>query len=156
MRPQSGDRPDKPVAWWRVPIGVVAVAVIVLVFAQTAAGQQVMRRAGLEGPASSYTALSFTNPGALQGHLPLGHFSTRVGFALENDSQTSNHYQWTIQMIDGKHVTKVATGQATVGGGDTIDESRTVTGMCQSGNLKLVVSLAAPAESIDFMAHCGE
>jgi hypothetical protein len=153
---QPDRRPDRVPAWWRVPAGLAVGAGIVLVLAQTGAGRFVMRETGLETPLTSYTALSFTDPNALplEGHLPLGHVSVDVGFALRNASQATGRYQWTIRLVDGNRVTPVATGRATVQAGGTVDESRIGTGMCLSGRLKVVVSLASPVESIDLMESC--
>jgi hypothetical protein len=142
-------------AWWRGPAAVAVGVGILIVLAQTGAGHVALRGAGIEKPAKRYTALSFTDPGALQGHLPLGHFSALVGFTIMNASQATSQYQWSVRLVDGKRVTQVATGTTVIPAGDAVDERRTVTGLCQSGKLSMVVSLASPAESIDFLANCG-
>ena len=152
---ESDDKQNRMPTWWRIPAGLTVGIGVALALAQTGAGQSVMRETGLDRPAASYTALSFTDPMALPTHLPIGHFSTDVSFTLGNASQTTNHYQWTIRFMDDKRVTSIATGQATVQGGGTINETKTVAGLCHSGKLKIVVSLAAPAEAINYTASCG-
>jgi hypothetical protein len=114
-----------------------------------------MRETGLRQSAPSYTALSFTDPEALRARLPPGHFSADIRFTLANASAATSHYQWAIRLVAGPRVTLIATGQATVAGGAELEEAKTVSGSCRGGGLKVVVSLAAPAESIDYVASCG-
>jgi hypothetical protein len=123
--------------------------------AQTPPGHSVLRDTGLVGSPSSYTSLYFSDPGGLPSTVPSGHVALPVSFSVHNASSSSSSYQWTIQVVHGGRLTRAATGTLTVPPGGTTPENSQVAAFCQSGELLVVVRLAAPAQSIDFRAACG-
>lgn len=123
--------------------------------AQTPPGYAVLRDTGLVGSPPSYTALSFTDPGALPSTVPSGHVALTVPFSVHNASSSSNSYQWTVQVVQGSQRAQAASGTLTVPPGGTRPQSPQIEALCPSGDLQVVVRLAAPAESIDFRAACG-
>jgi hypothetical protein len=115
-----------------------------------------MRATGLEKAAQPYTALYFTDPGGLRTRIPLGHVAFVVAFTVQNETQTTNTYNWTVELVDGKRTTRAAAGQQIMRGGIGEPLTASIVGLCQSGLLEVVVSLASPAESIHYTVPCGE
>jgi hypothetical protein len=123
--------------------------------AQTPPGYSLLRDTGLVGSPPSYTSLSFSDPAGLPSTVPSGHVALPVSFSVHNGSSSSSSYQWTIQVIHGGRQTQAASGTLIVPAGGTTPENSQVAAFCPSGELQVVVRLAAPAESIDFRAACG-
>jgi hypothetical protein len=122
--------------------------------AQTPPGYSLLRDTGLVGPAPSYTSLYFSDPGGLPSTVPSGHVALTVPFSVHNASSSSASYQWAIQVVHGNQRTTAASGTLTVPARGTTPESSQIAALCPSGELQVVVRLAAPAESIDFRAAC--
>jgi hypothetical protein len=157
MRPSLGDR-QQPGRWLGRPFGLLTlfgVLALLVGLAQTPPGHSLLRDTGLVGSAPSYTSLSFSDPGGLPTTVPSGHVALTVTFSVHNASSSSSDYQWTIQVVHGKQRTQAASGTLTVPPGGTTPESSPIAALCPSGELEVVVRLAAPAESIDFRAACG-
>jgi hypothetical protein len=153
MRPQSAEA--SLATRLRVPVALLVAIVAVAGFAQTAAGQSLMRSAGLVRAPGAGTALSFTDPGALPTSLPAGHVGLTVSFAIHNASGSAASYRWTVEVVYGKKHVRAASGQTDIVANGTKAETRQVTTFCPRGQLEVVVRLAAPAESIHFRAACG-
>lgn len=139
--------------WRNRPVVLIAVVLIGIAFTQTPPGRGVLRLAGLQSP-PAYTALYFTNPDRLPTQLRTGHVQFPVSFSVQNSSQSDKTYQWRIAVQDGKTTTNVV-GELSLAGGATAVETKAVKGLCRSGGgLQIIVSLAAPADSINFRAVC--
>jgi hypothetical protein len=123
--------------------------------AQTGTGHALMRSAGLIAAPAPYTALSFTNPQSLPAHLRRRSFDLPVSFRITNVSAAARAYQWSVLLVAGRRTRGVSSGRLTLapGGTQTLDQG--VTGSCRAGQVRIVVRLSAPAESIDFLASCG-
>lgn len=157
MRPSLGDR-LQPGRWLGRPFGLLTlfgVLALLAGLAQTPPGHSVLRDTGLVGSSSSYTSLYFSDPGGLPSTVPSGHVALPVSFSVHNASSSSSSYQWTIQVVHGGRQTQAATGTLTVPAGGTTPENSQVAAFCPSGELLVVVRIAAPAQSIDFRAACG-
>jgi hypothetical protein len=157
MRLSLGDR-LRPGRWLGRPLGLLtllAVLALLAGLAQTPPGSSVLRDTGLVGSPQTYTSLYFTDPGALPSTVPSGHVALTVSFSVHNASSSSNNYQWTIQVGQGNQQTPAASGTITVPPGGTKPQNSQLDTFCPSGDLQVVVRLAAPAESIDFRAACG-
>jgi hypothetical protein len=140
--------------WRRRPVVLIAVVLFAIAFTQTPPGRGVLRLAGLQSP-PAYTALYFTNPDRLPTQLRTGHVQLPVSFTVQNSSRTAKTYQWRIDVQDGKNTAHVAAGQFSLPGGGTAAETKAVKTVCRSGGgLRIIVSLAAPANSIDFRVVC--
>ena|ERR1022692_252518 len=133
---------------------VAGVVLAATVMAQTSAGHSLLRKAGLFAVPAHYTALAFTHPQSLTSQLGSEHAALSVSFLINNVSDTSRRYRWSILLMQGKHTRRMAAGavRAPAHGKATI--SRTVATSCASGQVRVVVRLTAPVESIDFMARC--
>jgi hypothetical protein len=153
MRPQSAEA--SLARRLRLPVALLAAVVAVTALAQTAAGQSLMRSAGLAHAPAASTALAFTDPGALPASLPAGHVGLTVSFAIHNASESAASYRWTVEAVYGKQHRRAASGQTDILPNQTKAETRQVTTFCPRGQLEIVVRLAAPAESIHFRAACG-
>jgi hypothetical protein len=124
-------------------------------FAQTGTGHVLMRAAGLIAPPAPYTALSFTSPQLLPAHLRRGSFDLPVSFRITNFSVTARDYHWSVLLVEGRRTRGVSSGRLTIAPGRTQSLSRGVSGSCRAGDVRTVVRLSAPSESIDFLASCG-
>jgi hypothetical protein len=102
---------------WLPSAGLAAGIGVVLLVGQTGAGHSLMRATGLEKVAQPYTALYFTDPGVLRTRIPLGHVAFDVAFTVQNETQTTNTYNWTVELVDGKRTTRAAAGQQIMRGG---------------------------------------
>jgi hypothetical protein len=156
MRLSLGDR-LQPGRWLGRPLGLLTllgVLALLVGVAQTPPGHSVLRDTGLVGSPPVYTSLYFTDPGGLPSTVPSGHVALTVSFSVHNASSSPNSYQWTIQVVRGNQQTPAASGTLTVPPGGTRPENSDLAAFCPSGDLQVVVRLAAPAESIDFRAAC--
>jgi hypothetical protein len=123
--------------------------------AQTGPGHVLMRTAGLIAAPAPYTALSFTDPQLLPGHLRHGSFDLPVSFRITNFSATAGTYHWSVLLVEGPRTRSVSSGRLTIAPGRTQSLNQRVTGSCRAGEVRTVVRLSAPPESIDFLASCG-
>ena len=140
-------------------LGLIAGVVVVAGLAQSPPGHSLMRLTGLTKAPVAYAALYFTDPGGLPSTVPSGHVQLSVSFAVHNAAQSAGSYKWTIQLVHGARTAATTSGTTSVAGGGTKAESRTMTTLCQSGTLEVIVRLAVPAESvpaesIHFRATC--
>lgn len=162
MRPQQDSLgrvqrvTEEPQPRWRKgPVVLVAVVLIAIALSQTPPGRGVLRLAGLAQGSPVFTALYFTNPDRLPTQLRTGHVQFPVSFTVQNSSQAAKTYRWRIDVQDGKNTAHVAAGQLSLPGGGTAAETKAVKTVCRSGGgLRIIVSLAAPADSIDFRVVC--
>lgn len=139
--------------WRNRPVAVIAAVLIAIVFTQTPPGRGVLRLVGLQSP-PAYTALYFTNPDRLPAELHTGHVQFPVTFSVQNSSQSDKTYQWRIAVQDGRTTTNVF-GKLSLAGGATAVETKAVKAVCRSGGaLQVIVSLATPADAINFRVVC--
>jgi hypothetical protein len=155
MRPRSDEASASLTRRLRLPAALLAAVVAVAALAQTAAGQSLMRSAGLAHTPAASTALAFTDPGGLPTSLPAGHVGLTVSFTINNASESAASYRWTIELVYGKEHHRAASGQTDILANETKAETRQVSTFCPRGQLEIVVRLATPAESIHFRAACG-
>ncbi len=134
-------------------------ALVVLVMAcaglaQTSRGHALLRDMGLYEEPASYTELAFTSPDALPYRLKSAKEPVGVSFSVRNVSGSPRSYQWSIAEVhDGKSQVR-ATGTVAVPAQAGATVTRSVATACATGRLQVVVSLASPAQSIDFWVAC--
>jgi hypothetical protein len=134
---------------------ILAVLLLTAVgFAQTSAGHAILRKAGLFEPVASYTALSFSHAGSLPQKLTSAHARVAVTFNIRNMTGSAQRYKWSLIVLRNGHREKTSTGSASVGSGSTATLTRKLSVACVSGQLRFVVQLDEPAESIDFLTAC--
>lgn len=144
----------------RIPLVIVPVAMVTVVaLAQTAAGHTMLREAGLETAPPSYAALAFAKPQSLPALLPSSHGTMQVPFTIHNYFVTPQSYRWSVTAArTGRHAGQPAarpvSGRSTVAAGATAAMNAALRFRCTSGQIRITVRLASPAESIDFLADC--
>jgi hypothetical protein len=135
-------------------VAIVAAAAVAAGLAQTSAGHSLLRRAGLYAEPAHYTSLAFIDPQSLPTHLSPAPTRVSVPFAVTNTSAGPRSYHWSIALDRAGHTDRLAAGQVGVPAGDRATVTRTVAASCATGQARMTVQIAAPAESIDFWLAC--
>lgn len=130
---------------------IVLSAALAVGLAQTGTGTYLLRKAGLSAAPAGYTSLAFADPQSLPTRLPHARSQVKTSFAVSNTSAGPRSYHWSIVLDHGR---ALASGDVSVPAGGSATVTRTVTVACASGQARITVRLAAPAESIDFRAAC--
>jgi hypothetical protein len=142
------------VARWRAIIALAAVAVLAAGLSQTSAGHAALGAVGLLGQPASYTSLAFLDPQSLPPQLDARRASVRASFVIHNANSTPQTYQWSVVLAQGQRAHRVAAGNALVAPGHGAAITRFVEIVCTGGKVRIAVSLARPAESIDAWITC--
>jgi hypothetical protein len=127
---------------------------VLVSLAQTSAGQAALRAAGVSGRPAAYAALSFPSPAQLPAQLYSAEALLEVPFAVRNSDTTAHRFSWTMRAVHDGQTRQLAAGQTEVGPGASAVISRNVLASCVGGQLKVVVQLAAPRESIAYWVAC--
>ena len=139
---------------WHGMAALVAVVVLVAVLGQTSVGHAMLQKAGLDAEPTSYTALAFQHPQALPEQLASRRASVGVSFVIHNAGSTPRDYQWSVVLVQGQRTRRVASGSARVASGRGATITQAVSISCTRGQVRIVVSLVRPAESIDAWTAC--
>ena len=129
----------------------------VIVFAslfQTNVGHAILRTAGLSQEPPGYTSLSFLKPQSLPEQLQTKRAKVGASFAVQNATNTTRDYTWSIFLIRDGQTDRVYTGSVSVTPGRKAEITRSVTINCTPGQIRMVVSLENPAESISALMVC--
>ena len=129
----------------------------VVVFAgifQTSAGYAILRMAGLSQQPTGSTSLSFVKPRSLPELLQSKHAKVTAPFVIENATNTAHNYTWSIFLIRQGQTERMYTGNVSLTPGGKVEIARSVTIECTRGEIRIVVSLAHPAESISALMAC--
>jgi hypothetical protein len=139
---------------WRGAVTLIAVIALAFGLGQTSLGHAMLGKAGLFKEPTSYTSLAFLHPQPLPPQLRSRKATVVVSFAIHNSGGTAHDYQWSVMLVQAQHTHPVAAGVARVppGGGVAITRSARIS--CTRGKVKIVVSLARPAEFIDAWTAC--
>lgn len=130
--------------------GVVVLASIF----QTSVGRAILRTAGLSQGSPGYTSLSFLEPKSLPEQLESTRSMVEAPFVILNATNTKRDYTWSISLIRQGQVDHVYTGSVKLASGGKAEITRSVTIKCTGGQIRLVVSLEQPAESISALMAC--
>jgi hypothetical protein len=142
-------------AKWRSALVLAAVISLAAAISQTSAGHAVLRTAGLFKQPATYTSLAFADPQSLTENVSSGQTTTvAVAFVIENAGRSSRDYQWTMQVTQGSKSSQVASGNVTIASGRQAAITRSARISCAPGQVRVVISLADPAELIDALAAC--
>ena len=163
----SGDRARSPM--WKEEIlfsarlhltrsrGLIAliggVVVLVSIF-QTNVGHAILRMAGLSQGSSGYTSLSFLKPQSLPEQLQSKHTKVVTSFVIKNATSAKRDYTWSIFLIRQAQTGRIYTGSVSLMPGRKAEITRYVTIQCTGGQIRMVVSLEHPAESISALMAC--
>jgi hypothetical protein len=139
---------------WRGMVALVAVVAVAASIAQTSAGHAMLRKAGLFEKPTSYTSLAFQNPHSLPEQLKAKRASVPISFVIHNVSATPRDYFWSVLLRQGRHRHRVAAGGIRVASGHSAGITRSVQISCTRGQVRIVVNLVHPAESIDASMAC--
>lgn len=143
-------RPHRMMKHW----GMIALIVIVTLAAsvgQTSLGHSILRKVGLfEGP-TSYTSLAFLHP---LSPADLKRTKVNVSFVINNAGGIPRDYQWSVTLAQGRGTRDVAAGSVRIASGRGATITRSAPIFCVQGQVRIVVSLASPAEFIDARTAC--
>jgi hypothetical protein len=135
-------------------VAIVAAIALAAGLAQTSVGHSLLRGVGLYGESGSYTSLAFTNPQSLPTSLSSHPTPVRMSFAISNASAEPRSYRWSIELKRAGHIYRLATGEVEVPAGNRASVARIVKASCVDGQARMMVQVAAPTESIDFLMAC--
>lgn len=142
---------------WRGACVLLAVIAMAAGIGQTNFGHSALEKAGLYEKPPGYTSLAFLNPQSLPEQLTLKEVSVDVSFVVGNAENISHSYQWSVSLVQGQRARHVTAGNVRVTSGGEAAVARSVQVSCIPGqvqHVRIVVSLARPAESIDALAEC--
>jgi hypothetical protein len=133
---------------------LIAVVALAAGIGQTSPGQEILRKTGLSSEPTTYTSLAFLNPQSLPPQLGSQPTNVEVSFMIHNGEGLARDYQWSVRLVQRRGTRSVAAGsiRVTSGGGASITRPARV--ICTQGQVRIVVSLVYPAESIDFWTTC--
>jgi hypothetical protein len=139
---------------WPVLAAIVAILLLGLGVSQMGVGRVVLKKTGLVGSPGVYTSLAFQDPQSLPTQI--GHIGARVNvsFVIRNATTASREYQWTLLLIQGKHSRRVSAGELRVQSGREASVNKTIKVSCQTGQVRISVGLAQPAQDIDAWMTC--
>jgi hypothetical protein len=144
--------PHHAVRWREVLIPIVIVALAAGI-GQTRLGHAMLERAGLVKAPASYTSLAFVHPAALPAQLTSEQAAV-VSFIIDNNSGASGDYRWSVSLIQGQRVHRMAAGHVSVLPRQAAAITRSAQIFCTQGPVRIVVSLVNPAEHIDAWTAC--
>ena len=139
---------------WRGMVVLVAVVAVAASIAQTSSGHAMLRKAGLFEQQTSYTSLAFQNLQSLPEQLKSKRASVPISFMIHNVSDTPRDYVWSVLLLQGQHRPRVAAGGIRVASGHSAEITRSVKIACTREQVRIVVNLVRPAESIDASMAC--
>jgi hypothetical protein len=135
-------------------IALIAGIVVLASIFQTNAGRAILRTAGLSQGSPGYTSLNFLEPKLLPEQLKSKYSRVDATFVILNATDTKRDYSWSISLIRQGQADHVYTGNVKLASGGKAEITRTVTIECTGGQIRMVVSLEQPAESISALMAC--
>jgi hypothetical protein len=135
-------------------VTLAAAAALAAGLAQTSAGHWMLGQAGLYQEPASYTSLAFSDPPSLPAHLSATRTRVSAPFTVTNTSPGPRAYHWSMMLDHAGHEYRLAAGEVRVPAGGRATVAGTVTASCATGQARLTVHVADPAESIDFWLAC--
>jgi hypothetical protein len=139
--------------WWGAAALVVGVAVAAGL-GQTSVGHGVLGEVGLFEEPASYTSLAFLHPQSWPEQLKSKRANVGISFVIHNAGSTARDYQWSVLLDRGQKTRHVDAGTLRVAAGRGAAIIRTAEISCTRGRVRIIVSLARPAESIDAWTAC--
>jgi len=135
-------------------IALIGGIVVLASIFQTNAGRAILRTAGLSQGSPGYTSLSFLEPKSLPEQLKSKYSKVDASFVILNATNTKRDYRWSISLIRQGQADHVYTGNVKLTSGGKAEITRSVTIECTGGQIRMVVSLERPAESISALMAC--
>ena len=157
-----------------VTAAIVALALALAAFAQSAPGRHVTRDLGLFAPSEPYTELYFSDPGAVASATQTAPGRVRrresVAFVIHNAGHRALTYRWRVHVASGLGgatlhggSTRLRAGRATTihrqvktGCAPAADRSSAVGSRRRRspGRVRITVTLSHPRESIGYWVQC--
>ena len=135
-------------------IALIGGVVVLVGILQTNVGHAILRMAGLSQGSPGYTSLSFVKPQSLPEQLPSKRSKVVTSFVIQNATNTKRDYTWSIFLIRQAQTDRRYTGSVSLPPGRKAEITRYVTIQCTRGQIRMVVSLEHPAESISALMAC--
>lgn len=139
---------------WRGLVGLVGAVVLAAAIGQTAVGHAILQRSGLFEEPANYTSLTFGNPQSLPEQLRYRRAKVALSFVINNVGSASRDYQWSVKLVQGQAIRRVAAGSVRIASGHAAKIASTADISCTRGKVRIIVSLAQPDESIDAIMSC--
>ena len=135
----------------RQPMGLAALLLAVVLsigVAQTAAGESVLRSAGLKADPERFTELAFSEPERLPDQVDRQNVVLTPGFTIGNHQGQDRTYHWQIvRHVEGEQRDHVLNeGRNRVPAGRTFAIRERARLDCPAGRVRLEVRLVEPAE----------
>ena len=121
---------------------------------QTNVGHEILRTAGLSQESAGYTSLSFLSPQSLPEQLQSKHAKVRAPFVIQNVTNATREYTWSISLTRNGRTDRVYTGSVSLTPAGKAEITRSVAIKCTRGQIRMVISLEDPAESISSLMTC--
>ncbi len=141
-------------ARWRGLIILVSSVVVLASVFQTSVGHATLRAVGLSQGPTGYTSLSFLHPLSLPEQLRTAHGNAVTSFAIHNATSGTRDYHWSISLVGRESIRRVHAGSVRLAPGRGAEVTRSTAITCTQGAVRIVVSLASPAESIHTWIAC--
>jgi hypothetical protein len=139
---------------WQGTAALVAFVALAAGIGQTSTGHAILRKAGLFEGQTSFTSLAFQHPQSLQEQVGSRQAAFGVSFIINNTGANSADYQWSVLVDQGPRAHRAASGSVRIASGHEAAITRSVKISCAQGRVRIVVTLARPAEFIDAWASC--
>jgi hypothetical protein len=133
---------------------LVAAIILAAGIVQTNLGHTILRKAGVTGGPTGYTSLAFSHPQSLPKQLRPKPANVEVSFVIQNTGDAPRDYQWSVSLAQGQRRHDVGTGRVRIAAGHGATITRSAKSSCTQGQIRIVVSLAEPAESIGAWIAC--
>lgn len=141
-------------ARWRGLVIVLGSIVVLASVFQTSVGHAILRAAGLSQEPTGYTSLSFLHPQSLPEQLKPAHGNTVTSFAIHNATSTTHDYRWSVFLVRRGRIRQVHAGSVRLGPKRGAEITRSIAITCTRGQVRIMVSLESPAESIGTWMAC--
>jgi hypothetical protein len=138
---------------WGLVALIAGGTALVSVF-QTSAGHALLVKTGLSRGTTGYTSLSFLHPRSLPAQLKTSHAKVGAPFAIHNATPTTHDYHWSVMLMRHGQTRPVHAGTVRLPAGHTAVVSRSIAITCSQDQVRIVISLERPAESIDAWVRC--
>jgi hypothetical protein len=140
-------------AWTRLTVVIAVLLLFVGVF-QSPPGRSILKKIGLVGDPSSFTAIAFANPKDLPLQLASARTKLNLAFTISNDTSAVADYQWTVTVTTNKKAGTANSGYAQLAPNVTTTIARQIVITCKKGQAEVTVSLKSPDEHIDAIMAC--
>ena len=138
----------------RGPIALIGGVIVLAGILQTNVGHVILRTTGLSQGSVGYTSLSFLSPQSLPEQLHSKRAKVRASFVIQNATNATRDYTWSIFLTRHGRTDRVGTGSVSLAPARKAEITRSISINCMNGQIRMVVSLERPDESISSLMTC--